>query len=189
RGHVVAGDAGAALRVLDRIAAPAEKLRPEQLLDLAARYTQAGHAAGAEAVLVNAERYGLTRVEAEFARAEVAALFGDGRAAGEILARIVEADPANVDAWMKLIETHFRAGDTEEAVRRADEALAVHPENDNLRYWREMAAGNASEAVRLRAADAGNESVRLAIERVEAYEKAKASMTRADRLARLQDLR
>lgn len=187
--HLAAGDAAAALRVLDRIAASAEKLRPEQLLDLAARYTQAGHAAGAEAVLANAERYGLTRVEAEFARAEVAALFGDGRAAGEILARIVEADPANVDAWMKLIETHFRAGDTEEAVRRADEALAVHPENDNLRYWREMAAGNASEAVRLRAADAGNESVRLAIERVEAYEKAKASMTRADRLARLQDLR
>jgi tetratricopeptide (TPR) repeat protein len=89
-----------------------------------------------------------------------------------------------------LVDVLFRAGNTEAATSRVEEALTLHPENEDLLFWRQMVSGNLAQAVLMRASEgAQSQSVRLAVERVESYEGRKSSMDREARLAELRELR
>jgi tetratricopeptide (TPR) repeat protein len=188
--YLGSNDNARAVRVLDRVVASSPLLSRTQMVDVVSRFSQAGRGDRAAAVLEDVSRFGLEQGDAERIRAEQAILSGDLNEAAAVLRRAVESDPGDPAVWAGLVDVLFRSGNTEEAAARVEQALAVHPEDTDLRFWREMVAGNLAQAVMMRASDGSqSQSVRLAIERVESYEARKLSMDRDARLAELRGLR
>ncbi len=179
-----------AARVLDSLIAARPALTRSQLVDVVARYTQAGQPDRAEAVLGDVTRFGLQAGDAARIRAERAIRGGDFRAAIDLLTTLVEREPQDPALWITLIDALVRSGDTDSARSRVEEALAAHPGNPDLVFWSQMTSGDLAGAVLTRASEGAElQSVRLAIERVQSYEDRKGAMQRDARLAELRDLR
>lgn len=188
--YLGSNDNARAVRVLEALLASSPTLSRAQMVDVVSRFTQAGRPDRAAAVLEDASRFGLAQQDAELIRAEQAILSGDFDAAAEVLQRAVDADRNDPSRWVALVDVLFRAGNTEAATMRVEEALTLHPENEDLLFWRQMVSGNLAQAVMMRASDgAQSQSVRLAVERVQSYEDRKSSMDREARLAELRELR
>lgn len=179
-----------AVAVLDRIIESDPVLTRTQLGDVVSRFMQAGRTDRADQVLGNVARFGLAPQDADRVRAQQAVLAGDLSGAAEVLTRIVEANRNDASAWVALVDVMFRSGDSDGATSRVEEALQLHPDNQDLLFWRQMVSGNLAEALMMRASDGPqSRSVRLAVERVEAYESKKLSLDRDARLSELRSLR
>jgi tetratricopeptide (TPR) repeat protein len=140
-------------------------------------------------VLDRAEDYGLTPADAAMVRAGFAATFGDTELAERLLVEAVESDPSLVQGWVRLIRLLLDQGRNDDAIARADEALVHHPENDDLRFSRQFAAGDPAAAIRVFASRPGvSDDLRLAIERVENYDTRRETLTREERLTELTTL-
>ncbi len=188
--YLGSGDHARAAALLDRVVAGGPSLTRSQLADIASRYTQAGRADRAGAVLADVAAFGLEPLDGERIRAEMALRSRDLDGAIEILTGMTRANPGDVSAWTALVETVYRSGDSDGAAGVVEQALTHHPDNADLQFWREITSGNIAQAVLSRASGGGQQqSVRLAIERVEAYESRKGTLSRDVRLAEVRAMR
>jgi len=179
-----------AVRVLDGVVASSPALSRSQMVDVISRFNQAGRPDRASAVMEQADRFGLSPADTERIRAEQAIVSGDLDAAATILEGVVGSDRSDPQLWTAWVDVLFRSGKTERATEVVEEALALHPENADLLFWRQMVGGNLAEAVLMRASEGSqSRNVRLAVERVQAYESRKLSMEREARLAELREMR
>ncbi len=188
--YLGSGDHARAAAVLDRIVASRPTLTAMQLADIASRFAQAGRPDRAEAVLTDVTGFGLQPRDAGRIRAEMAFRSRDLSEAIRILTDLTRTDPADASVWIALVEAMYRSGDSEGATEAADRALAIHPDDTDLQFWRETLSGNVADAVLRRVSASGQpQSIRLAIQRVEAYESKKQTLDRGARLAELKALR
>lgn len=160
-----------------------------QLADLAGKLRKIGLASDVDRVLADAEGYGLSEREAILVRAQVAAGSGNGELAVQLLTAATEKDPNDADTWKALIRVLVDQGRGDEAAAQADRALAVFPDDDALKYWKQIALNDPAAAIRIMTErpDA-DEALKLAIKRVEDYDARRETLTRDQRLAELRDL-
>lgn len=186
--YVALNDRARAARVLTELAS-SETLNAAEVGSLAARFEQVGRGEEARRVLDRAPDYGLSAPEAAIVRANFYATFGEPEEAERTLVSAIENDPSSVEPWVRLVGLLLDQGRGEDAVARANEALALHPENEDLQYSRQLAMGDPAAAIRVFASRPGvNDNIRLSIERVEAYDARRESLSREERLAELRDL-
>lgn len=186
--YLALNDTARAAGVLTELAG-AETLTAGQVASLASRFEQVARTEDARRVLDRAEEYGLSPTEAAIVRAGFAATFGDAELAERTLVGAVENDPSAVDAWVRLVRLLLDQGRSEDAAARADEALAIHPDSEDLLYAKQLAIGDPAAAIRVFASRPGvNDDLRLAIERVEAYDARRESLGRDERLTELRSL-
>ena len=185
---IASNDRSRAQTVLRDVMA-AESLTTAQLVELSQRLRKIGLSQDADRVLADAERYGIGPQEALLARAEAAVGSGQIDAAVGFLERSIEQVPDDRYVWLVLIRVLVEDGRLEEASARADRAIERFADDDDFRYWKQIAMGDPAAAVRIMTArpetDAG---LKIAIERVESYDRRRDSLTRDQRLAELQNL-
>lgn len=171
----------------DVMSAPA--LTAPQLVELSYKLRKIGLSDVAERVLSEAEQYGIGSRDAQMARAEAAAGSGDGDAATELLGRVIEEDPGDRDAWLALVRVLVETGRLQDAADRADQAIARFPEDEDFRYWKQIALNDPAAAVRIMTTRPETDAaLKAAIERVELYDRRRESLTREQRLTELRDL-
>ena len=188
--YIATNNLARAVSILDQIAAPGVQLSRAQMGELLARYEQAGRSDRAQRLLSDLASFGFSEVDAERLRAEQAINARDYARAAELLATVVQSRQEEPSLWVALIDAQFRAGDMDAARATALQAVGLHPEDEDLRFWKQMVDGDPAAAVLERLADSGQaQGTRLAIERVRAYDAGKSGMTRDARLAELAALR
>jgi|GEM_PF-4676253 len=167
----------------------APSMSSAQLVDLSQWLRKIGLPAEADRVLANAENYGVAGREALLARARAAAGSGDADSAVLMLIEAAEQSVEDPEIWQALVRILVDQGKFQEASDRADQALALFPENDELRYWKQIALNDPAAAIRIMTArPETDEALKLAIERVESYDRRRESLNRAQRLAELKEL-
>lgn len=181
--YITLNDPTRALEVLDDLR-DEPSMTVDQVLELARLFAQAGRGDDAAAVVSAGSGYGLSETDAQVVAARFAVSFGDLARAEEILGALVKAEPGRADHWVELTRILFEQGKKGEAAANAEAGLAVHPDSVDLRYWRELALGNTAAALEHAVSDA-DPRVRLAVKGVEDYERRKATLDRAQRLAEL----
>lgn len=179
-----------AVALLDQIVAGGGSMSRAQLTELVARYEQVGRSDRAQALLSDLSRFGLSPADAERMRAEQAIQARNFASAVSILTALAQSQPDDPSIWLTLIDAQFRTGDVAGAESSVEQALSRHPDHPDLTFWKQMVGGDPAAAV-LGRFEGSNQAqgMRLAIERVRAYDSAKEGMSREARLTELGVLR
>lgn len=173
------------LRDLQRL----ESLDATQVFELAQLLAQTGLMPEAQHVLATAEQYGVQPYDAQFARARFANSFGDTQTGLDILTGLTQNQPERTEAWVPLLQLLINLGRGDDAKAVADRAVLQHPEDSEIQYWVAAAGSDPAEAARARFALPGaDQRVKLAFERVEAYESRRDTLSPAERDRELKEL-
>lgn len=167
----------------------ASEMTEDQVFDLADLLWQAGLAPEAESVVENAGRYGLRSDEVSIVQARYYSGRGSADKAVEILDAMLKKDPQRLDDWDRLVTLLIRAGRVDDARERLKAAQGYFPDSPALAYWAQYLSGDMSQALTLFSQqDSVDPAYRRAAERVSAYEKAKGTMSVAQRLDELRSI-
>jgi tetratricopeptide (TPR) repeat protein len=167
----------------------ASTLSADQLVQLALSLRKIGLVQEFDRILSQAETYGIDPREATLVRAQAAAGAGEGETAVALLQEVTAQNPEDSDAWEALIRLLVELGRGSEAAAQADRALEIFPDNVQFEYWKQIGLNDPAAAIKIMTARPGtDETLKLAIERVESYDRRRESLTPAERISELREL-
>ncbi|MEM9373486.1 MAG: tetratricopeptide repeat protein, partial [Planctomycetota bacterium] len=186
--YAMLGQDAEAVGVLDELA-EGGVFDAGQLRTLAIRMTQNGLGDRVDALLLDAAEAGIAADELNAIRAGLIVRFEPLTEAVASLDDMLESDPNNIEVWRQLIRMLIDAGESDIAGARIDRGLAENPGDPTIEFLQAQVSGDIGSLASLTLSDPDTpESLRAALQAIEAFERDRASMSDAEQIAVLRSL-
>lgn len=151
------------------------QMNADQLFRLALLHAKNGHTDDGAQLAQSGERYGLNQADSMMVYARYAQAYISDEEYERVLNQLIELDPGNEDAWLRLVAFFVGNSRFEEAQEFVQRAMIEFPRNDELQTWSLLAQGEPDSASRI-FGSSDDEDLVEAASRVDAFEAARGNV-------------